>query len=398
MIAGAAAAWPLALDDPYPGYRRLRERGPVHWLDELGAYLVVSYPEALAVLRGGNWSSDPRTSPRLAARFRLAGFGTDAVARSLLFSDPPEHTRLRAMLSGHFTARAVEHFRGRIAHLAESAFAAHDAAEPLDVMTELAYPIPLALICEILGADAETAAIVRKVAPELAATLDPLADTRAIGEGVRAALWLMFELVPLLAERASRPGEDLISVLSASIGQAPAMAADEVIFAALLLLVAGHETTANLVGNAVLALRSHPRALRRLRGDPALLGPAVEELLRFDSPVQLVGRVASADTELGPLTIEAGQQVLVCLGAANRDPAVFTDPDQIRIGRAGPAHLAFGHGRHFCLGAALARLEAQEILRRLLVMDPGLDKCHAIVERGTSPTFRRLAHLTLRAG
>jgi len=148
-------------------------------------------------------------------------------------------------------------------------------------------------------------------------------------------------------------------------------------------------------------LVGHPgqqSALSRLRADPALLGPAVEELLRFDSPVQLVGRVARADAVLGPLTVEAGQQVLVCLGAANRDRAAFAEPDQIRIGRAGPAHLAFGHGRHFCAGAALARLEATEILRRLLVMDPGFYTCQADVERGSSPAFRRLAHLTLRAG
>lgn len=301
------------------------------------------------------------------------------------------------MLSGYFTARAVEQFRTRLAHLAETAFAAHEAGEPLDVMAELAYPIPLAVFCEILDVDAEVAAVVRTETPKVAALLDPLAGADAIGEGAQAALALMFELVPLIAERRSQPGDDLISALGASIGAAPGMAAAEVIATALLLLVAGHETTANLVGNAVLALRSHPGVLSELRAYPALLGLAVEELLRFESPVQLVGRVARSDTVLGSHRIEAGQQVLVCLGAANRDRAAFADPDELRIGRAGPAHLAFGQGRHFCAGPALARLEAQETLRLLLVLDPGFDKCRAVVERGTSPTFRRLAHLTLRA-
>jgi cytochrome P450 len=388
-----AMCGPLPLDDPYPGLERLRERAAVHWLPELGAYLVVSHALAAEVLHGSGWSSDPLLSPSLAGRFQ-GGAGNGLVAKSLLFSDSPGHTRLRKALSGWLAPRAVESSRPRIAAIARAALAGHDAGEPLEVMETLAYAVPLAVICELLDAPAEAAVRLREETPRMAALLDPLADADVQQAGAVAAASLLLELVPLVAERRDRPGPDLLSALANGSGGSQ-LEADEAVMMTLLLLVAGHETTANLIGNAVVALHAHPGTARYLRHCPDRLPVAVEEFLRYDSPVQLASRVAARDMVLGQTAVLKGAQVLVGLGAANRDPAAFPDASRLDISRPPRPHLAFGHGPHFCAGAALARVEAQEALRHLLNLTPPIEDRDLTLVRGRSATFRRITTLLL---
>lgn len=394
-MSGTALAmcWPFPLDDPYPSLERLRERAAVHWLPEHGAHLVVSHASAAEVLHGPGWSSDPLLSPSLARRLR-GGAGNGLMAKSLLFSDPPGHTRLRKALSGWLTPRAVESSRPRIAAIASAALAGHDAGQQLEVMEGLAYAVPLGVICELLDAPAEVAVRLREETPRMVALLDPLADADAQQAGAVAAASVLLEVVPLVAERRDRPGPDLLSALAEGSGESR-LEADEAVMMTLLLLVAGHETTANLIGNAVAALHAHPGITRYLRHRPDQLPVAVEELLRYDSPVQLASRVAARDMVLGQTAVRKGEQVLVGLGAANRDPAAFPDPSRLDISRAPRTHLAFGHGSHFCVGAALARVEAQEVLRHLLNLTPPIEDRDLTLVRGRSATFRRITTLLL---
>jgi hypothetical protein len=388
--------WPVPVDDPYPTLKRLRQSGPVHRLADMDAWLVVSYREAMTVLQGLEWSSDPMASPRLAKQLGLSGAAREFVTKSLLFSDPPAHPRLRRALGGHLTPKAIEHLRSHINRIVDAVFGAHQPDEPLEVMDEIAYPVPLAVMCELLGAEPETAEAFRQETPRMTAMLDPLAEPESVEAGASAAFALMLELVPLVADREAHPAGSLLSALLAGVDEQPSLQADEAIVMALLLLAAGHETTANLIGNAVLCLNRHPDAARRLRAQPELIATAVEELLRYEAPVQLTSRVARTETKIGDHAMPAGQQVFVSLGGANRDPAVFADADSFDLDRWARGHLAFGHGAHFCAGAALARVESAEVLCGLLQLGPPIEERELAFERGTSATFRRIKSLVLR--
>jgi cytochrome P450 len=409
-VTGLAPAWPVPAEDPYPALRRLREKGPIHRLADWGAWLVVSHAEALGILTGPGWSADPARSPQAAGRLGLTGPGGQLGPKTVLFTDPPEHTRLRNALSGYLTPRSVGAYRHRIASIAGAAFSGHEPGEPLRVMEEIAYSVPLAVICELLDTGTEMAGRLRQETPLMTAMLDPLATPEAMEAGVAAATRLLVDLVPLAAERSVRRGPDLLSALLARdpAGGAGTEAGDagpeggdtgleagDAIVMALLLLVAGHETTANLIGNAVVVLHDHPDLARELRADPGLLGPAVEELLRFEAPVQLTARAALGDLRVAGARVRRGEQVFVAIGAANRDPAVFADPDRMDLGRGHRHHLSFGHGTHFCAGAALARAEAQEVIGHLLRLDPPLEDRELRVTRARSATFRRIEALEL---
>lgn len=390
------SAWPFPAEDPYPTYRRAREQAPVQWNEQLGAHLVLSHEHALAVLRNPRqWSSDPRNSPRLMAE--LAGSDAEAEmwAQSLLMSDPPMHTRLRGAVNGFFTPRAVERIRARVAAIVESACAPLAAGEPLELMSELAYPIPLAVIAELFDVGLEGAELLRDHTPTLARILelDPTpAEREAIGT---AAMTLMLFLVPIIATRRTDPGEDLLSAMLHPPGGRAALETEEIVTMCLLLLAAGHETTANLIGNGTLALLEHPHELHRLAEHPEQAPQAIDELLRYDSPVQVASRVAREDLVLDGVRVRNGDQVLLVLGAANHDPARHIDPDRLDLARDAPTHLAFGNGPHYCVGAGLARLEAQETFHRLarpLAKCKPNERSHV---RDSSRTFRRLRSLNL---
>jgi cytochrome P450 len=389
------SAWPFSVEDPYPGYEAARELGPVQWSGRLGAHLVLSYEHAAAVLRGPEWSSDPRnhSAPRNHSEPLAALGGPGPVAefwsRSLLMADPPTHTRLRGAVNRFFTPRAVQRIRERVAAIVDSAFASLAEGEPVELMSELAYPIPLAVIAELFDVGLEGAELLRLETPTLARMLelDPTpTELEAIGA---AAVMVMLFLVPIVAQRRTDPGEDLLSALIHPLDGGVELETDEIVTMCLLLLAAGHETTANLIGNGALALLQHPDQLDWLERHPDRSLQAVDELLRYDSPAQVALRIAREDLVLGGVRVRKGQQALVVLGAANRDPARYPDPDRLDLSRAGAPSLAFGNGPHYCLGAGLARLEAQETFIRLAQSELRLEWYH----RENSRTLRRLRSL-----
>jgi cytochrome P450 len=386
-------AWPFPTEDPYPAYHVAREQAPVQWNEALGAHLVLSYECAADVLRSPEWSSDPRNSPQLLASLGGPGPVAEQWGRSLLMSDPPAHTRLRTAVNRFFTPRAVRGIRGRVTAIVDSAFTALADGEPVELMSELAYPIPLAVIAELFDVGLEGAELLRSETPTLARMLelDPTSEELdAIGT---AAMTLMLFLVPIVAQRRETPGEDLLSALVHPPDGGAALETDEIITMCLLLLAAGHETTANLIGNGTLALLEHTDQLDWLARHPDLCAQAVDELLRYDSPAQVASRVARDDLSLGGVSVRKGQQALVVLGAANRDPARYPDPDRLDLTRTGPPQLAFGNGPHFCIGAGLARLEAQETFNRLAQSALRSRAGGWSYRRDHSRTFRRLRSL-----
>lgn len=361
--------WPFPLDDPYPAYRAARERAAVQWSDELEAHLVLAHEPAGHVLR--EWRSDPRSSP--AAMRRLGG--SELFAESLLTSDAPVHTRLRKAVNAFFTPHAVRGLRERIGAIVDAALEDDD----LEVVADLAAPVPLAVMAELFDVGTEGAQVLQAETPALVGLLELDPDPPVVEAAITAALNVMLFLVPIVADRTRNPGDDLISALAHD----GTLTTDEVITTGLLLLAAGHITTTSLIGNGALALLEHHAT------SP---GPDfVEEVLRLDSPAQAVLRVAPADGELGGTPVRAGDQAFVIIGAANRDPAVFAEPDRFDPARRG-RHLAFGLGPHFCAGAGLARLEAEETFARLAprLVDRGWE-----VERAPSRTFRRLQRLAI---
>ena len=388
------SAWPFPTDDPYPAYHAARSAAPVQWHEQLGAHLVLSYEQGQAVLRGEDWSSDPRNSPQLLASMR-SGPAADLWSRSLLMSDPPTHTRLRTAVNRFFTPRAVKRIRDRVAAIVEAAVEPLAEGEPVEVMNDLAYPIPLAVIAELFDVGVEGAELLRSETPTIARMLELDPGEEELESIGAAAMTLMLFLVPIVAERRRDPGEDLLSALLHPPDGGVALETDEVITMCLLLLAAGHETTANLIGNGTLALIEHPDQLERLEERPELAGQAVEELLRYDSPAQVASRVAGSDLRLADVRIGKGDQALVVLGAANRDPARYADPDRLEVTRSGPPHLAFGHGPHFCVGAGLARLEGEETVKRLAQAADKLRAAGWTHSRDSSRTFRRLRTLRI---
>lgn len=414
-------AWPFPAEDPYPAYHAARALAPVQWSEPLGAHLILSHEHAAAVLRSADWSSDPRNSPELLASLSGSGpaggsrgpshtsessGGPEAAAEllwgeSLLFSDPPTHTRLRQAVNRFFTPQAVAKIRGRVAAVIDSAFAACAEAgtgketEAIELMSALAYPIPLAVIAELFDVGLEGAELLRTETPTLARILelDPTPEEiEAIGA---AAMSVMLFLVPIVAQRRTEPGDDLLSALIHPPDGGVQLRTEEIITMCLLLLAAGHETTATLIGNGTLALLEHPDQLDWLAQHPDQRAAAVEELLRYDSPAQIASRIARTDLELGGVQVRKGQQALAVLGAANRDPAVYPDPNRLDLVRTGPSHLAFGNGPHYCVGAGLARLEAQETFNRLAGLLVGTEPGDWSYRRAPSHAIRRLDCLKL---
>ena len=382
--------------DPYPVYRELREQHPVYWDSDVDAFLVTSYAEASAVLRGPEWSSDPNRNPALAARLERGEFGNQALRATLLTMDPPDHTRLRRMLAPVFAPRAIDALQPQITAVVKAALADFGEGSDVDVIADIGYPIPLAVMCELLDVDIEGAQLLRTETPKLVGILEFDPDEEVVLAAEEATASLALYLLPMLGDRRVRPGEDLASqLLRLGDDDGDALELDEVLATCILLLTAGHETTASLIGNGVLTLMQHPDQLRLLQRDPALIKPAIEEMLRFECPVKIVGRTSLVDRQLGGRTIRAGQRVLVLLGAANRDPAQFRAPECFDITRVQAPHLAFGAGPHFCLGAALSRAEAQEALRQLLPLLTEWQLAPEAPAWRVSGTFRALTKLPL---
>lgn len=397
-------ATPEGRADPYPRYAQLREHWPVHRLvldvpgNSVGTWVLTRFDHCQAVLR------HPRVGKDFASMQRRWGIDEGELAAqqafsserpSMLFSDPPDHTRLRGLVSKAFTPRTVEALRPHIVRLADEVLDTLGSGE-VDVMAALAFPLPVSVIGEMLGVPRADRPQFQRLVRASAAALEPFVSAESLAGANEATLEMEDYFRHLVAERRKAPTDDLLSKLIATEDGGDQLSTQELLSTAILLFAAGFETTTNLIGNGLLALLRHPAELERLRQDPSLLPSAVEELLRYDSPVQVNGRIAGETVEIDGHTFPPGATLLVLQGAANRDPARFPDPDRLDIGRADGASMSFGTGIHFCLGAALARVEGQVVFGRLLERYATIELLDDNPRYRDSITLRGLAELPVK--
>jgi unspecific monooxygenase len=353
--------------DPYSHYRRLSAAGPLQ-RTQAGIWVTTSHELCGQVLRDPRFGHRPRFGVgRKVGPFRATPVAEDR--RSFLTLDPPDHTRLRRLVSKAFTARLVERWRPRISELVDSLL--DGVSGDVDLISTLAYPLPVVLISELLGVPPEDRDRFKVWSNALARGLDPdfMLPPAEIARRDQARAEFAEYFRELADRRRTEPGDDLLSALVAVSDHGDVLTEAELLATCILLLVAGHETTVNLIGNGALALLRHRDQLAWFRAHPEAAPGAIEELLRYDPPVQLTGRSALEEAEVGGERIAAGQLILLLTGAANRDPAVFPDPGRLDLTRSPERHLAFGLGIHFCLGAPLARLEGQIALAKLFERD-----------------------------
>jgi cytochrome P450 len=358
---------PAVVADPYPSFARARAAAPVQWHDGLGLWLAFSHAEANAVLR------DRRLGRIWADKEPAERFGNfNLIHRNaILEMEPPEHTRLRRLISSAFARGHVERLRPWVEQLArdlvDGLVERSAGTEPVDVLTGMAEQLPVDVIAELLGVPDTDRPLLRPWSNAIVKMYEYGRTTEIEDSAERAAAEFVAYLRTLAAERRRSPGEDLLShLVSVRDSEGDRLTEDELVTTCILLLNAGHEATVNVSGNGLLALLEHPDQLHRLREDPGLLPTAIEELMRFDSPLQLFERTATEDVEIGGITVSAGQKIAALLGSANHDPAVFDSPEVLDVGRTDNPHISFGAGVHFCIGAPLARVELQASFGALL--------------------------------
>jgi cytochrome P450 len=376
-VAGAPLFNPLApefIANPYPYYQRLRETAPMH-LTPLGFYVASRHADIATVLRDKRFGKD--FAGRMSRRHGPAIL-EEPVYRSMrhwmLQQDPPDHTRLRGLVVRAFTARRVEDMRPRIQEIVDGIIDRVEARGRMDLIADFAFRLPVTVICDMLGIPAEDRELFFTSSRTGGRLLDPVPLSRAEieqhnGSNLAAAEYFhrLFEL------RRREPGEDLTTQLVHAEEHGSKLSNEELTANVILLFGAGHETTVNLIGNGLLALHRNPDQLKLLREDPSLTAGAVEELLRYDSSVQVTGRTTLENVdEIGGIALAKGQSVICLLGSANRDPAVYADPDRLDITRADVRPLSFGGGIHYCLGAQLARIEGEIAIATLLRRLPRL--------------------------
>lgn len=393
----AALAHPAVLADPYGYYRRLREADPILRDEEMRVWVLTRYADVSAILR------DPRfSSARIEAEMRgleEAGLAPlrplfEFVGDMMLFSDPPKHTRLRRIVNKAFTPRVIEGMRESIQRVVDELLDAVQARGRMDVIRDLAYPLPTTVIAEMLGVPSEERDQFKEWSDDFAVFLGTFQpNERQMARALRSIREISEYFRGTVSHLRRTPRANLLSALARAEDEGDALSEQELLANALLLLAAGHETTTNLIGNGLLALLQHPDQLDRLKDDPALIASAVEECLRFSSPVQLTTRVVLEDLEIGGKAIWHNQYAVLLIGAANRDPDQFPDPDRFDIDRPENRHLAFGHGPHFCLGAPLARLEGQIAIGSVIRRLPDLRLATDRWEWQPTPTFRGLRAL-----
>ncbi|MFE6910000.1 cytochrome P450 family protein [Streptomyces erythrochromogenes] len=364
---------PAFLADPFPLYRELREEGPVRRVVAAGgldAWLVTRYEDGLAALSDSRLSSDVRdaSDPRLLAQ--LPGTERESMLSNMLRSDPPDHTRLRRLVSKAFTARRVAEMRPRIQAVTDRLLDAIAPAGRADLVADLALPLPVTVIGELLGVPADDRLDFQRWTDRMIMRGAEPPDPAVVNE---AWQHMRAYVTGLIRDKRAHPGDDLLSGLITARDEEQRLSEDELIAMVFLLLAAGYITTVNLIGGGIAMLLAQPDQLDLLRSEPELLGSAVEEFLRYDGPVNPgIARFAREDVEIAGTAIPRGATVLIASAIADRDPARFPDPDRLDITRQDNAHLAFGHGVHYCLGAPLARLEGQIAIGTVLRRLPGL--------------------------
>lgn len=388
------------LADPYQLYRQIREADPVFWDEgQGGCWVLTRHADIIAGLRDQRFSA------------QRMDIGTDwlpaelqerllppitALTRQFLFLDPPDHTRLRGLVSQAFTPRMVEKLRPRIQQLVDELLAPARERGQIEVIGELAYPLPAIVIAEMLGVPPQDRERFTQWTRDFGALLDGGSGSMDAEQTIQSLLGVhefMEYFRALIRQQRQAPRENLLQAMQVAEEQGDMLSEEELLGNCVLLLAAGRGTTTHLIGNGLLALLRNPAQMQLLQADPTLIAAAVAELLRYDSPVQLTSRVASVDLRLGDKEIAAGQQVLFCLGAANHDPAQFAQPDTLDLRRQENRHLAFGQGIHFCLGAPLARVEAEIAYSTFLRTFASPRLATATVEHFPSQVFRGLQTL-----
>jgi pimeloyl-[acyl-carrier protein] synthase len=366
---------PEVLANPYPLYRRLRTEAPVHWDPFLHAWVVTRYSDVVRVLH--DFSADRTPTPEQLERMNLSAISPIAavMVKQMLFLDAPAHTRLRSLASNAFTPARVRVLRSHIQQIADTLIDTALAAQPgqMDIIADFAEPLPAIVTAEMLGVPIRDH---RKLKDWTAVFAEMLGNFQHNPDHVTKVLCALEEMLEYFRERVRElrvhPREGLINSLLTAEINGDRLTEEEVIANSIVTMVGGQETTTNLIGNGLLTLLRHPAEMQRLRGDLALIPSAVEELLRYESPSQHTARMAPCDLELGGRKISKRQAVIAVMGAGNRDPERFPDPDRLDLARTDNRHLAFGWAAHFCFGAALARIEGQVSFATILSRMPNL--------------------------
>jgi len=384
--------------NPYPFYAQLQSQDPVHWDEDMGFWVLTRYADVASAF------NDPRFSRaqgltgwyqrRPESEQAAAEPVYHAYSKMMTYSDPPYHTRLRGLANKAFTPRMVEQMRLHIQQIVEDLLDAVQVRGRMDVIHDLAYPLPIIVIAEMLGLPAEERKRFKEWSDNLFAVFGLVRRSPNLMEKASQSLTEMTDYVTALSQdRRLQPREDLLTALVTVVDEGERLTQAELVANVGLILAAAHETTTNLIGNGTLALLRNPGQMQKLRENPALVTAAVEEILRYDSPAQIVYRSATEDVKIDGKRIGQGQLVNLILGAANRDSAHFSEPDQFDIIRDESRHVGFGLGIHFCLGAPLARLEGQIAFTTLLRRFPQLRLATDTLEWQEHPTFRGLKSL-----
>jgi cytochrome P450 len=394
-------ARPSFLSDPYATYRRLRENRPVYRSEVWGAWVLTRYDDIQAVFRDSRRFSNAGRFTRFLASLPAEAGDAAAIIRAsyavgMLQSDPPDHTRMRALVNKAFTPRVVEGMRPRIQQIVEGLLVEADRNGGMDVIGDLAYPLPAIVIAEMLGVPPEDSGLFITWSDQIVSFQG---SGRAQADNARTTARALDEFEAyfrgLCDRRRQQPADDLLSALVTAEEQGDRLTNAELVSMGVTLLIAGHETTRNLIGNAVYTLLRHDSELARLRQDPGLLPLAIEEVLRYESPIQRGWRRVAEDVELRGQQMKRDDLVFMMIGAANRDPDVFLEPDDFNIGRKENRHVAFGLGVHFCLGAPLARLEGPIAVGEIMLRDPRLTKAPDEYEWTSSILLRGIRSLPI---
>jgi cytochrome P450 len=391
------------LANPYPVYDQLRNSDPIFWSAANGYWLLTRYADIASLISNANFSSNrigahaSRMPEQVKAHF--SPFFT-AVSSWMLMIDPPDHTRLRGIVNKAFTPRVVENMRALIQQLVDDMLARVKEQNRMEVMADLANPLPAMVIAAMLGVPGSDQPQFKAWSDDISMALGGLDSAGSKEElfalyeiGQKSYLALSSYFKEKVAELRLNPKENLLSAMIQAEEKGDRLTESELFANCVLLMIAGHETTTNLIGNGVLALLRNPSQQEILRNNPELIVSAVEEMLRYDSPVQKMGRIARADILIAGLEIKQGELVCFGFGAGNRDPEQFASPQQLDITRQPNRHLAFGHGLHYCVGAALARLEGQIVINQILSSLPGIHLEHENLEWHRNFTLRGLKSL-----
>lgn len=356
---------PKFIGNPYPFLQRLREAEPVYWSDAIGGWILTRYDDIVVTLKNTTYfSNENRLGQAIAylppaKQANYKPFSDHYATKSLLHSDPPDHRRMRDVVTKEFTVAVVEQMRPRIQEVVDGLIDGVEKKGEMDLVTEFAAPLPIGVIAEILGVPRSDRHLFSTWADDLLAfqgVNKPSDDD--LNRAQKAIVEMRPYIAGMIEERRRKPQPDLMGKFVAAEASGEGMTETELVSTCVTLFVAGHETTLSLIANTIFLLLSHPEQLRHLRENPALLAPAIEESLRFESPVSRQTRKMKEDFELGGKMLKKGQIIMQMLNSANRDPAYFTDPETFDIRREKNRHMAFGQGIHFCVGAALARTEA----------------------------------------